>query len=592
MTHKFPGVLVALAVVSTSCIDDNYDLSNIDTTTRVQVNDLTLPVNIDVITLSDIITFDEDSKIKPVTINGKEFYALSETGDFESDQIYINKVTAAAPTLNPVQETLSQVSNQQTKATGFDPSSLSYTYEIVRMGNDLHYVAEDIDPAIDALYSARIEPLTFGVHLEALNMQSSAERMYFSSLIISMPKGLTATTSVGDYDPETGIWSIPEYEVNGSTADATLTATAVDFAANGCQVVNHGLSLDSQFRVESGRLTLEPKIVGGVPSQLPATLNFRVSYTLEDLTVNNLSGRINYKLAGMDIDPVSLSDIPDFLSGDETNIDLANPQIYLQVNNPVAGNALDCSTGITLTAIREGAPTQSFSPDNGAFLIGHNRGVAGPYNFVLAPDADDLTTPADYATDLTFVKFSNLSSLIASPENSAVKGLPQSIGIRLDDPQIPTQEVDGFELGRYIDGVKGKYELMAPLALREGSLVVYSEREDGWNDEDVDAITITKLTATCTVTNNCPVAAVLTAYPIDKNGNRIAGVEVKSNTIAANSTDAPLEIVMTGTITHLDGVVYEARMMAGTSGEVLAPAQTIVLKNVRATVSGYYEKEF
>jgi len=591
MTYKFLGVFAAMAVVASSCIDDNYDLSNIDTTTRVQVNDLTLPVNIDAVMLSDIITFDEDSKIKPVTIDGKEFYALSESGDFESDQIFIEKVTAAAPILSPTEETLSQITGALPRAIEAAPSELSITYDIVRMGNDLHYVAENIDPAIDELYSARVEPLTFSVHLEALNMGSLAERMYFTDLVISMPKGLTATTTVGKYNPEAGIWTIPSYDVNGSTADATLTATAIDFAANGCKIVNHGLTLDSEFRVESGHLTLEPKIVDGVPSQLPANINFRVSYTLKDLTVNNLSGRINYKLAGMDIEPVSLSDIPDFLSGEETNIDLANPQIYLQVNNPVAGNNLDCSTGITLTAIREGSPSQSFSPDNGAFIIGHNRGEAGPYNFVLSPDNNGLTTPPDYATDLTFVKFSNLSALIASPAESAVKGLPQSIGIHLDDPQIPSQNVDGFELGRYIDGVKGKYELMAPLAMREGSVVVYSDREDGWNDEDVDAITITKLTASCTVSNNCPVAAVLSAYPIDKNGNRIAGVEVKSTTIAANSADAPLDIVMTGTITHLDGVVYEARLMAGDSGEVLAPSQTIVLKNIRATVSGYYEKE-
>lgn len=591
MTYKLQGVLALLAVVSTSCIDDNYDLKDIDTTTRVQVNDLTLPVNIDAITLSDIITIDENSKIKPVTIAGKEFYALSETGDFESDAIYIDKVTAAAPSLNPTQETLDRVTSRYS-AAGLAPSDLSYTYAIVSMGNDLKYVAENIDPSIEALYSARVEPLRFGIHLEALDMGFVTDRMCFVDLVISMPKGLTGTTSTGEYDPATGLWTIDRYEVQGSATDAMLTATAIDFKANGCNIVNHGLTLDSEFRIESGYITIEPKIVGGVPSQLPPTLDFRVSYTLNDLTVNNLDGCINYKLAGMDIDPVDLGDIPDFLSGDETNIDLVNPQIYLQVNNPVAGNSLDCSTGITLTANRDGVAPQSFSPDNGAFLIGHNHGVAGPYNFVLAPDNDGLTTPADYETDLQFVRFRNLSALIASPAGSTVKGLPTSIGIRLDDPQIPTQDVADFDLGRHIDGIQGKYELMAPLALREGSLVVYSEREDGWNDEDIDAITITKLTATSTVTNNCPVAVVLSAYPIDVQGNRIAGVEVKSNVVAANATDVPLEIVMTGTITHLDGVEYEARLMAGASGEVLAPSQTIVLKNIRATVSGFYEKEF
>lgn len=591
MTYKLQGVLALLAVVSTSCIDDNYDLSDIDTTTRVQVNDLTLPVNIDAITLSDIITIDENSKIKPVTIGGKEFYALSETGDFESDAIYIEKVTAAAPSLNPTQERLDRVVSR-ISAAGSAPSASGYTYAIVSMGNDFEYVAHDIDPSIEALYSARVEPLRFGIHLEALNMSSVVDHMYFTDLVISMPKGLDGSTSIGEYDPATGLWTIDSYDVRGSETDAMLTATAIDFEANGCEIVNHELSFDSKFRIESGFITLEPKYVDGVPSQLPTSFDFRVSYTLNDLTVNNLDGRINYKLAGMDIAPVDLSDIPEFLSGEETNIDLANPQIYLQVNNPVAGNSLDCSTGITLTANRNNAAPQSFSPDNGAFLIGHNHGVAGPYNFVMAPSNDGLTTPPDYEADLQFIRFTNLSALIASPAGSTVKGLPTSIGIRLDDPQIPTQNVAKFDLGRYIDGVKGKYELMAPLALREGSLVVYTKCEDGWNDEDIDAITITRLTVASTVTNDCPVAVVLSAYPIDVNGNRIAGVEVKSNTVAANATDVPLEIEMKGTITHLDGVEYEARLMAGASGEVLAPSQTIVLKNIRATVSGYYEKEF
>ncbi len=41
----------ASAVVGlTGCVDDKYDLSDIDTTTRIQVNDLVLPVNIDAVT--------------------------------------------------------------------------------------------------------------------------------------------------------------------------------------------------------------------------------------------------------------------------------------------------------------------------------------------------------------------------------------------------------------------------------------------------------------------------------------------------------------------------------------------------------------
>lgn len=46
------GTLAAIAL--TACVDDKYDLSDIDTTVQVEVNDLTLPVNIDPFTMSSI----------------------------------------------------------------------------------------------------------------------------------------------------------------------------------------------------------------------------------------------------------------------------------------------------------------------------------------------------------------------------------------------------------------------------------------------------------------------------------------------------------------------------------------------------------
>ena len=56
-------LMAVVTSVTTGCVDDNYDLSDIDTTTRVEVKDLTIPVNIDAVTLSDILDLDDDSKI-------------------------------------------------------------------------------------------------------------------------------------------------------------------------------------------------------------------------------------------------------------------------------------------------------------------------------------------------------------------------------------------------------------------------------------------------------------------------------------------------------------------------------------------------
>lgn len=89
MYHK--TILRALAFTSpllllTGCIDDNYDISNADTTSRINVNDLVLPVNIDPVRLGDVIKI-EGGKIQPVTIGDQNFYALVQDGSFESEDI-------------------------------------------------------------------------------------------------------------------------------------------------------------------------------------------------------------------------------------------------------------------------------------------------------------------------------------------------------------------------------------------------------------------------------------------------------------------------------------------------------------------------
>lgn len=573
-------VIPALCVVATACVDDNYDLSDIDTTTRVTVDNLTVPVNIDPIVLSDIISIDEDSKIQIVNIEGKEFYALTESGNFSSDPIYIDKVTASAPSLAPSRRTLQLVA-------GTLPGAQTLEYQVEEMGNDLSYSSGNIDKSIVALNSAQVQPMTFRINFEAIGVAGRLSDMTFSDLNISMPKGLTASTSTGSYDPATGVWTIGSYSVAGNTAQASLTATAIDFAANGCKIENHSLHFDSEFRVTDGRLALTAQ--GG--TTLPQSIDLQLTYHLDAMTINAFSGVISYELEGMDIDPVDLTDIPDFLGGEQTDISLANPQIYLQVNNPVADYDLECRTGITLTAMRTGDANRPFSPDVNEITIGYAKGVSGPYNFVLAPTDADLSVPAAFASP-EFVRFSTLGDLLATPATSTVKGLPDRIGIELDNPGIKQGAVSDFALGRNISGITGRYELMAPLALNAGSVIVYSDTKDGWNDEDVDAITISELTVTATASNNAPLGASITAYPIDVNGNRISGVTIVTESeLPANTTDAPIRIVMQGEIRHLDGVTFEARVVSDQSGAVLTPSQTITLRDVRAKVSGYYEKE-
>lgn len=96
------GLIAAASV--TSCVDDKYDLSDIDTTARIQVDNLTIPVNVDAITLSSLLDLDPndpDAKVKEV--NG--IYAVVENGDFHSEMVHINQINAngVQATRNPTQ---------------------------------------------------------------------------------------------------------------------------------------------------------------------------------------------------------------------------------------------------------------------------------------------------------------------------------------------------------------------------------------------------------------------------------------------------------------------------------------------------------
>jgi hypothetical protein len=396
---------------------------------------------------------------------------------------------------------------------------------------------------------------------------------------------------VGGYKASTGEWTIPELDVAGTSVNATLTATAIDFAANGVDVdANHNFKLNSKFRVESGTLTLYPQVKNGVPETLPEEIDLKISYIVGDLVATAFTGTINYKMDGFAISPISLSSIPDFLDCEGTNLDLANPQLYLQLNNPLADNGLGFEASLQLTAERSNAPDVALTPED-VFSVGHNHGVTGPYNYVLAPTSAKLTTPSEYATNLTKVSFNNLGHILAAPASAPNSGMPDRIAVKVLNPQIPATAVTNFPLGQTIAAVKGSYKMIAPLALTEDATIIYSDREDGWNDDTVDALTITKLTITAKASNQTPVGVELYAWPVDVNGNRIKDVEVKSNYLAPGADAEDITIELTGTVQHFDGVIYEARVKGSNSGQALSPQQTIKLSNIRVKVSGYYEDE-
>lgn len=91
-----------------SCVNEDYDLSNLDTTIGVKVNDLTLALNLDAITLDKVMDLNEGDQLKEVIdpATGEKIYAVLEDGTFESDPITINGFTTNAPVITPITDEL------------------------------------------------------------------------------------------------------------------------------------------------------------------------------------------------------------------------------------------------------------------------------------------------------------------------------------------------------------------------------------------------------------------------------------------------------------------------------------------------------
>ncbi|MDE6424509.1 MAG: hypothetical protein K2K95_13960, partial [Muribaculaceae bacterium] len=134
------GSLPLVALVSlTACVDDKYDLSDIDTTTEIKVKDLTLPVNIDEIKLGDIISVEDDSEFKEIMVGGQKVYAVNKSGEFNSDPIEIPTFNITAPEVNGLTIGFGQSAARASRAGSHEftlnnPETTSVSYS-----------AEDID---------------------------------------------------------------------------------------------------------------------------------------------------------------------------------------------------------------------------------------------------------------------------------------------------------------------------------------------------------------------------------------------------------------------------------------------------------------
>lgn len=563
----------AASMMLAGCVDNSYDLSDLDTTTEIKIDHLVLPINLKEIKIDNLISLEDGSTIKVVEMNGGRYYAVSEKGSFSSDPVSIGQVKAPAQKIAPTSVKIDLV---KTRAQGLD-----FSFPIGGMKSGFSFRADGVDDMIKSIESIATDGMKVGIEFSVKGIESLNADVRMTGVKMILPKGLVPVDAIGEYNPQTGVWEIPSLALERGRVDVELEVSGIVVEGNDdVEFGNGAIDFHGNLGLISGDLEIS---LAGI-SSLPQSVEIHADYNVSDIVITSFSGEINVKLEGLDIDPVSLSDIPDFFSGEGNNILLGNPQIYLYAENPLHADNLSFRTGLTITSMRDpelNIPDFSYSLDDGYLVVDKAES-----EFVLAPDNKNLSIPEGF-TNPEFVRMSGLGSILGVPEGSEYEGragFPEKIKISLDDPEIAHQKVENFRLDRELGGIDCRYELIAPLSLKEGSVVVYTkEIEDIFDfDEDID---VDLLSIDATVANSLPVSLELNAEAIDENGNVMSGVNVKGCKVDAAST-SKINLTIEGNMKEMKDIRLLAIMRAESDGDAFSPDNVITLNEVRITVNG------
>ena len=579
------AVLTLLVLIPvSSCIDKNYDLSDIDTTSQLKVKDLVVPLNIDVITLGDIFNVKENDNIQEVSLNGNKFYAIHKSGTLHSDKFVIPSFTSPAPNLLP------DIINYHTGITSQTIGNRLTLPMAQPIENDLIYKAEGIDGSIVTLDDIYTDRLTFTILFNALNLPSGINAS-LNEISIVLPKGLTLDSSDIDfiYNSSTGRLSIKSLPLVNGEARLSISVNTVNLPANGCRISNQSFTFSSCLNIERANLIVEPVSSN---ETIPSDIRLQASYILSDMVVRALTGDIEYYFDGNGIafPSIDLSVLPDFIAGTGTNLILANPQVYLSVNNPLTALGLDWTSGFQVTAVRTAQPSKSYGLDYGHIGVDHSKPLGERYNYRLSPDLekDQILIPTGYENP-EHVMFSGLREVLSG------EGLPDQLDLKFVDPKIFRQHIDKLLLDTEFPALEGNWELIAPLALTNlddnRSQIIYSKTDKGWHDTRLYDMTIETLELTMKVDNDLPLEATLNGYPIDITGQQIGNVSIEGAVVPANAKDQEVKLYITGEVKKLDGITFTAFVYPD-SDKPLSSSQTLRLKEIKAKVSGYYVKKF
>ncbi len=581
-THTLMASLLLLGCcLATSCIDDKYDLDEVDGLLAFGSDDISLPGDNSTaeITLDDILELSDDEFVK-TGIDGD--YVCSEEGD---------DITPAHPKVATF--TVSRTASESQRMVVNIPQSsiTSGTYTIPAVTahatvETFNYEAE-LPKEIIGLQSVNVDvPVTMSITFSD-DMRQLLPLL--DEMTIKMPSYLTlanVNVSTGSFTMDSSTNTITLSNISTAN-DITLTAVATRLGTieSAPQGETNYLYMVGNTIYMHGMIDLTVTF-----SQVCATSNAKecvvtTNYTMENLTVTEATGYFNPTIDLDDVGQVKVNNVPSFLTDEGVSIDLYNPQISLMIENDA-----------DMAAIMDAQLTSRDKQGNTLATVnveGISIGAATTSNICIARRADAVMNASAYNQ---IIECSDLSNLVLT--------IPNTIDVTTTATPVTTR-LSTIQLGKEYT-VNYNYAFEAPLSFDEDAVIVYADTLDGWHDDlgDINLSQDAIITVQADVENKVPAYVQASAIAIDYKGQEMSSdrisIDVEGYAPASpdgqQATNSQINITITQNddtaFEDLDGIIYRLNCSASYGDETVTGVtlnsynQTILLKNIKVRLQG------
>ena len=585
-----------LLTLGTGCTDNDFDLSKIDTTIGIGGDELTLPTNsTENIKLDDFLE-----------LNNSDLISIADNGDYmfykEGDDC-----DPARPNIDKVIVTSQGINNNFKVAVSVPPSVLlagrktakrvKKIDEIKAGGKvaEFEYIGNTPKDIIELTSAGVSAPVTINVNLSN-NLKTLVPK--FKTLTLQIPQYMhlsitDCTEKSYDYNPKTGkiiltnVNTASNIVINGLVDVLDFKAATSDnnkltFVAN----KNNDGKVNMKGEIETSIVFDEINNVTSIPSDMYLS----AVMSMGDITIASAKGKFDPEINLGNLGNIEINDVPDFLTGDDVNVNLHNPVIEL-----------DIVSDLSVTGKVSGTIVATF--DNGK----PNRSVDIPM-MTIKPNAN---TRICICKNKKGVDATNYDEVVEVPNLSDIFAtIPKTIKFDADAHADATQEAQ-VKLGHKYT-ITPKYNITAPLAFDAGANISYTDSFDGWNEdiEDLEFADGTYIEMTADIENKLPANLEANADAIDIEGNKISQdlIEVKvSNSIDASkdgiaAKTTPITITLrekkSGMLKKVDGLEFKIKLAAGEGNDAItgitinAYDHTITAKNIKVKLVGKIIADF